>query len=106
MVYAALNGGIEPKYRKRFRKDWSERSYELNELLLLCSRPDWASYPDTFWVDPWVAEHLLAHPEGSLCYYIDQWLAAEPLPPDVSEFPVVENNKIKELERLFSALNP
>lgn len=106
MVYFALNEGIPPEDRRAFRRDWAERgSYLLAQLLLQCARPDWASHPETFWVDPWIAEHLLACEAGSLCYFIDQWLDDRPLPPFVSEVPLVEDHKVKELERLFSALN-
>jgi len=105
-VYFALNDGVPPEHRKSFRKDWVERgSYLLGQLLLQCARPDWASYPETFWVNPWIAEHLIACDAGILCYFIDRWLADQPLPPLVSEDPRVEDRKIKELERLFSALN-
>jgi hypothetical protein len=107
MVYSALNGGVSPEDRDNFRKDWNERgSYRLNELLLQCACSDWASYPETFWIDPWIAEHLRTYDAGDLCYHIDQWLRSEPLPPDVSQDPLVENSKVKDLERLFSALNP
>jgi hypothetical protein len=113
MVYSALNGGVAPEERRRFRKVWLEEgSYRLAEVLLNCGRPDWKSYPDTFWIDPWIAEHLLAHcgghpsPDpGMLCYMIDQWLDNEPLPVLVSEDPLVEEEKVRELKRLFAALN-
>jgi hypothetical protein len=113
MVYSALNGGVLQEDRKSFRKDWVERgSYRLGELLLHCARPDWASYPETFWIDPWIGEHLIAYcggaqsPDaGNLCYFIDQWLEDQPLPLLVSEDPIVEDDKVKELKRLFAALN-
>jgi hypothetical protein len=113
MVYSALNGGVPPKDRKRFRKEWTEEgSYRLGEVLLHCSRRDWTSYPDTFWIDPWIAEHLIVHcggpqlPDpGMLCYIIDQWLADESLPPLVSDDPLVEEEKVRELKRLFAAMN-
>lgn len=106
IVYFALNDGVPPEHRKNFRKDWVKRgSYLLGQLLLRCASPDWASYPETFWVDPWIAENLLASEAGSLCYFIDQWLDDQPLPPLVSEDPRVEDRKVKELQRLFSALN-
>ena len=113
MVYAALKGGVPPEDRKRFRKEWSEEgSHPLREVLLNCGRPDWTSYPDTFWIDPWIWEHLIAHcggiqnPDpGFLCYFIDQWLENEPLPEIVSEDPLVEEEKVRELKRLFAALN-
>jgi hypothetical protein len=106
MVYFALNEGVPPEDRKSFRRDWVERgSYLLGQLLLQCARPDWASYPETFWINPWIAEHLLACEPGSLCYIIDQWLDDQPLPLLVSEDPLVEDSKVKDLKKLFAALN-
>jgi hypothetical protein len=113
MVYSALNGGVLPEDRKRFRKVWKEEgSYRLAEVLLNCGRPDWTSYPDTFWIDPWIAKHLLAHCGGSpspdpslLCYFIDPWLKNKPLPDFVSEAPLIEEEKVRKLEKLFDALN-
>jgi hypothetical protein len=106
MIYSALNYGVSPEQRKIFRKDWNERgSFQLAELLLRCAHPDWASYAETFWMNPWIAKHLLACDAGSLCHFIDQWLDDQPLPQLVSEDPLVEDRKVKDLERLFSALN-
>lgn len=107
MVYWALNEGVQPEDRKSFRREWGERgSYALNQLLLQCTGPDWASYPETFWIDPWIGEHLSKYQVGDLCWYIDQWLDDQPLPPAISPNPLVEDGKTKDLERLFSALNP
>jgi hypothetical protein len=113
MVYSALNNGVPLEDRKRFRKVWVEEgSYRLGEVLLNCGRPDWTSYPDTFWIDPWIWEHLIAHcggppsPDpGMLCYMIDQWLEDEPLPTSVSQYPLVEEEKVRKLRILFAALN-
>jgi hypothetical protein len=113
MVYSALDGSVPPNERKRFRTVWNrEGSYRLAEVLLNCGRPDWTTYPDTFWIDPWIAKHLLAHcggppspVPGMLCYEINQWLANGPLPPFVSEDPFVEEEKVRELKRLFAAMN-
>jgi hypothetical protein len=89
----------------KFQSTAFRRALQHHQVLLLCARPDWASYPDTFSVDPWIAKHLQAHEAGSLCYIIDQWLDDQPLPPLVSEDPLVEDRKVKDLTRLFSALN-
>jgi len=108
MIYSALNGGRSPRERKRFRKEWTERGcYQLAELLIQCGRPDWASYPEGFWVDPWIGKHLevYAHDPASLCYLLNLWLENEPLPFAVDEDPYVEDRKVKDLERLFNALN-
>jgi len=106
IVYFALNDGISPSDLKEFRKDWTERgSLRLAELLLRCARPDWASYPETFCLRPWIAERLKRCEAESLCYFLDAWLNDEPLPLGVSQDPLIEDYKVKELLRLFSALN-
>jgi hypothetical protein len=107
IVYFALNDGISPGDRKSFRKIWVEHgSFRLAELLLLCARPDWADYSETFCLRPWIADHLRAFEPANLCYILDAWLASEPLPTGVSDDPLVEDRKVKELRKLFSALNP
>lgn len=107
MVYSALNGAISRKERKAFRKEWTERgTYGLGQLLIQCALPDWSSYPEAFWVDPWIEKHIRTYEPGNLCYVVEQWLQDEPLPVDVDEDPYVEDHKVKELEKLFIALNP
>jgi hypothetical protein len=107
MVYFALNGAISLKERKAFRREWTERgAYDLGQLLIQCALPDWSSYPETFWVDLWIGEHLRKQGAGNLCYVVEQWLEDVPLPVDVDEDPYVEDRKVRELERLFIALNP
>jgi hypothetical protein len=104
MVYCALNGSGSTDY---IRKDWKKRgTYQLTQLLLQCARPDWSSHPETFWIAPWIADHLRASDPNRLYYIVDQWLEGQPLPYLVSDDPFVEDAKVKELERLFSALNP
>jgi hypothetical protein len=66
---------------------------------------EWNSYPETFWINPWVAKHLLEIDANSLFYIVDQWLADEPLPDFIDPDPLVEDQKVKDLHRLFSALN-
>jgi hypothetical protein len=106
MVYFALNEGVSSECRKSFRKDWRGRgSYHLVQLLKRSASPDWESYPETFWMNPWIADNLRAVDEDRLYYIIDQWLDDRPLPSLVSEDPRVEDRKVRDLERLFSALN-
>lgn len=72
IVYFALNNGMPPDDMKEFREDWAERgSFHLAELLHRCARPDWASYPETFCLRPWIADHLLAFEPARLCYFLD-----------------------------------
>jgi len=108
MVYSALNGAGSPRELKLFRKEWTERGcYQLAELLIQCGRPDWAEYPEAFWVDPWIGGHLQAYRRdpAALCYILNKWLENEPLPFDVDEDPYVEERKIRDLEKLYKALN-
>ena len=106
MVYFALNESVPAEHRKRFRKVWSERgSYHLIELLKQSASPNWESFPETFWMNPWIAEHLRACDPSGLFYIVDQWLADEPLPIEVSVDPHEEDRKVQDLKRLFSALN-
>jgi hypothetical protein len=108
MIYSALNGGTSLKERKRFREEWTERGcYQLAALLIQCGRPNWASCPEGFWIDPWIGGHLQAYRDdpAGLCYVINKWLENEPLPFAVDEDPYVEERKIRDLEKLFNALN-
>lgn len=105
VVYFALNNGVPPKERQAFKKDWRGRGFGLLvELLLQCASPNWNSYPETFWVDPWIAEHL---PRGGdhLYYFVEKWVNDEPLPALISPDPCVEHQKVMELEHLYLALN-
>ena len=101
MIYSALNGGRSPSERKRFRKEWTECGcYQLGELLIQSGRPNWAEYPEAFWVDPWIGKHLETYKDdpAALCYFINKWLKNEPLPFAVDEDPYVEDRKVKDLE--------
>ena|ERR1700680_2799628 len=106
-VYSSLNYRVpSPDERKRFRKDWSERGpYRLVELLRQCARPNWESYPEAFWIAPWIAELFLTCEPDGLFYVVNQWLEDQPLPPLVSADPREEDRKVKDLQKLFSALN-
>jgi hypothetical protein len=106
IVYLSLNEGVHPEGRRGFRKDWGERgTYHLVHLLKQSASPEWNSYPETFWISPWVAKHLQETDANSLFYIVDQWLADEPLPDFIDPDPLVEDQKVKDLHRLFSALN-
>jgi len=105
-VYSALNQHVAPDDRMSFRKDWSERgANDLAKLLLQCARADWESYPEAFWIYPWIAELFLRCEPDGLLFVVSQWLEDQPLPPLTSEDPQVENQKVKHLKELFSALN-
>lgn len=107
LVYFALNEGVPPVERKSFREDWIERGTDqLIRLLFHCASPDWSFYPETFWVNPWVAERLRASEAYGMYYVLERWLANYPLPPLVSDDPREEDRKVKDQARLFAALNP
>lgn len=107
LVYFALNEGVAPNERRHFRKVWSERgTYFLGEHLLRCASADWSSYPDAFFINEWVAKLILEFDAASFTNILDRWLADEPLPLTVDEDPLVEDEKVKKLAKLFAALNP
>ncbi len=108
MIYSALNGGRSAQECRRFRKEWIERGcYQLAELLIRSGRPDWESYPEAFWVDPWIGGHLQIYRDdpAALCYVLNKWLENEPLPVAIDEDPYVEERKIGDLQKLYKALN-
>ena len=106
IVYSALNHGVHPDDRKQFRKDWLDRGPEfLVQLLLRCTSPDWAAYPETFWVNPTFAPHFRVRNENGIYYFIYEWLDDKPLPPYISPDWTEEDRKVQELRKLFSALN-
>jgi hypothetical protein len=106
VVYFVLNNTTSVKERRAFRKEWLERgSYYLVQLLRRCASADWESYPETFWISAWASGFLREAEDSSLRYAVDEWLKSEPLPPLIDEDPQAENRKVKDLYKLFSALN-
>ena len=97
IVYMALNEGVR-KNRKSFRNTWIEHGgLFLGELLLRCAGENWNSYPETFWLNPWLAGHLRRYEAGNLCAILEQWLADRPLPTGVNEDPHIEDEKVQKL---------
>ena len=106
MVYFVLNQVFPPKERKQFRKDWEERStHQLTQLLKQSASLKWESHPGAFWINPWIAEQLRAIEADRLYYIVDQGMEGQPLPPNIDADPSVEDRKVRDLHRLFSALN-
>lgn len=106
IIFSALNNGVPPKERKRFREHWLDQGpIYLIQLLARCAAQDWSADPDGFWVDPWFAKYLRPETDG-IYYCLYQWLDDIPLPPNISEDPHEEDRKVRELARLYSALNP
>jgi hypothetical protein len=107
MVYAALSSGLDnfhdPKERLR---EWRELgAYTLAQNLLQSASLDWQSHRNTFWVNPWIAQHLREYDVSGLTYFVEQWLDRTPLPWNVSDDPGEEEAKVRHLKKLISALN-
>jgi hypothetical protein len=103
MVYRVLDSVADSKQKKEWHK---LGSYHVVQLLLHSARPDWEAYPDAFWMDPWIAEHLRSCEPDGLYYIVDRWLESLPLGFGISEDPQIEDLKVRQLKRLSSALNP
>ena len=110
MVYAALNSAANSSFEhsRAQLKKWRELgAYLLAEALVLSSSsPDWPMHPNTFWIDPWVAQHLRSQDASGLTYIVEQWLERMPLASNVSDDPLEEDVKVKHLRQLIAALNP
>lgn len=106
IVYSALNNGVPPEDRNKFREYWLEQGpIFLIQLLARYAAGDWRADPEGFWVNPWFAEYLKPETDG-IYYCLYQWLDAFPLPPFISEDPYEEDRRVKHLARLYHALNP
>jgi hypothetical protein len=103
MVYSVLNYAADSKAQK---KVWRELgTYHVVRLLLHSAQPDWETYPDAFWIDPWIAQHFRTYESDSLFFIVDNWLQGVALGERISEDPRVEDSKVRHLEQLLSALN-
>jgi hypothetical protein len=107
MVYAALDSGADSSEDPRAQlEEWRELgAYLLAEALVLSSASDWPRHPNTFWIDPWIAQHLRSQEASGLTYIVEQWLERRPLAPNVSDDPLEEDKKVKHLRQLIAALN-
>lgn len=64
---------------------------------------DW--HGETLYSNPWVASQVVNYGDEDLCYILELWLGGEELPIDVDAAPFVEEEKVKNLQRLHRALN-
>lgn len=103
MVYSVLNG-IKSD---RPMSEWRDLgTYQIARLIVQSAAQDWERYPETFWMDEWIAQHLRNYDPGGLCLIVDRWLQKVPLDERVSPDPREEDMKVMKLKQLSSALNP
>jgi hypothetical protein len=102
MVYFVLNEVSSKKQKKEWRK---LGNYHVVQLLLRSASLHSNSYPDTFWVNPWIAQHLRSCEPGGLYHIVEKWLENVSLDAHVSDDPAMEDSKVRHLEQLLSALN-
>lgn len=107
MVYCALNTGLDSHHDPtELRKEWRQLgSAALAHVLVLSASPDWSSYPRTFWMNPWIAEHLRGYDAHQLEHIVRDWLERTPLHSRVNDDPQVEDHKVRHLRSLLAALN-
>lgn len=110
LVYSALKSAVIYWESEDFRGDWRERGGDgLAEALVraACSKwpPDSYSYPQTFWMDHWIAQFLRDRTPNELAFIVSEWLDGKPLPPGISDDPAEEDRRVRELKRLLLKLN-
>ncbi len=107
MVYSALNTALDHSYEsKQFRKRWNEiGAYGLAQTLMSSAFGDSSSGLQTFWVDPWIAQHLRKFSADQVVLIVRRWLEREPLNLRVSDDPLEEDAKVQRLRNLRAGLN-
>jgi hypothetical protein len=107
MIYSALNSAHENSDEpKRFRKDWNEiGAYGLAEALMASAAGDYSSGVETFWMDPWIAQHLCKLGADQIVTIVQYWLERQPLDLRVSDDPLEEDAKVQRLRNLRAGLN-
>ena len=107
MVYSALNLALDHSHEpKRFRKHWKEiGAYGLAQALVFSASHDCSSYPEAFWIDPWIAQHLRELDADQIAAIVRDWLDREPLHLRVSDDPLEEDAKVRRLLDLRAGLN-
>lgn len=107
MVYSALNIALDHSHEpKRFRKKWNEiGAYGLAQTLVFSASHDCSSYPEAFWIDPWIAQHLREYDADQIVAIVVHWLDRKPLDLRVSDDPLEEDAKVQRLRNLRAGLN-
>jgi hypothetical protein len=107
MVYSALNTALDHSHEpKRFRKRWNEiGAYGLARTLMSSAFGDCSSGSETFWIDPWIVQHLRELDADRIAAIVRDWLDREPLDLRVSDDPLEEDEKVQRLRNLRAGLN-
>ena len=99
MVYSAWNTALGHSHEpKRFRKRWEEiGAYGLARTLMSSAFGDCSSGLETFWIDPWIAQHLRKLSADQIAAVVMDWLERKPLDSRVSDNPLVEDAQVHRL---------
>jgi hypothetical protein len=87
MVYAALNWVLESTNDPEEQiKEWRELgAWPLTEILVASPCGNESPYGLTYWINPWIAQHLHQYDAHALIGIVEEWLERHPLPPNISD---------------------
>jgi hypothetical protein len=107
MVYAALNWVLDSTDDTDEQlRQWRELgAWPLTEILEASACGNESPYGSTFWMNPWIAQHLRPYDTHALIGIVEKWLERRPLAPNVSDDPAEEDQKVRCLRALMAALN-
>jgi hypothetical protein len=107
MIYAALNSASDGYRDHAFKTEYADQqdAYALATALIRSARMENDGYPFVFDIDPWIAGHLRNCGIDDVLGYVYGWICGEPLSPQVSESPLVEEERILRLRRLSHGMN-
>ena len=110
VVYCALNTVVDYYEDQNMRKELEEfGEFHVTEQLIRSSKrcldrtaPDGHS---SYFVDPWIAQHLYRLDHDDIAYIVGWWLARLPLDPRINPIPQREAEKLERLHELRRDLN-
>lgn len=107
MIYSALNCASNGHRDKAFKAEYKDEqdAYALAGALIRSARMEDGGYPFVFDIDPWIAEHLRNCDTDDVLAHVYHWICGKPLSPQVSEFPLVEEERIRKLRHLSRGMN-